>query len=610
MAARYSSRSSGSRPVAARYRRRLSPTRCSRGVSTGPLTVSHSPQKPLPSTVRLPYGRAARYLVRTRRSVPELHSCPSTRAHSTGTAWGRPRSSTVAITALWLASRKARCWEDRSSAMAAAPREVGDAGGARAATAAGAMAMRWWPQVASRAGRSRSGPAPPTTSPSGSSLTATPSLASSAARAASRSVSCPRATPTPRIREGPVASAAKAATGVTWSGMAAKAASTGSRASGPRTVRQAPAPVTVAPAGVRVAAAARNRMVVPDRRASSGRAGLASRPPVPTTFQPAGPASTRAPSWPRAAAMASASSLAAAPRSWLVPEARAAHSRARLVTLLLAGAATRRVSGPAGSSSRAAGRGPGPGSSATPGGGGGVDRGGVGVLVGGDQATLGEQVAELVGAVEQHLAGERVDREADRTSPGQGHRLGLEVDGDLGVWVGLDGRGQLGVVGGRQLDREQPVLEGVVAEDVGEQGSEHRLDPERLEGPGGVLPRRPRPEVGPGEQDRPACHLRPVEDEALLGLAVAVVAPVGEQPLAQPGLAGPLEEPGRDDLVGVDVVDRQGDQLAGERPQRLGHRLGPLVHERAGVGDPAGDGRGGPRQRAGQEGAPARALAA
>ena len=54
--------------------------------------------------------------------------------------------------------------------------------------------------------------------------------------------------------------------------------------------------------------------------------------------------------------MASASSLAAAPRRWLVPEARAAQTRARLVTLLLAGAASRRVSGPAGSSSSAAGR--------------------------------------------------------------------------------------------------------------------------------------------------------------------------------------------------------------------------------------------------------------
>src|SRR5215218_762143 len=65
------------------------------------------------------YGRAARYRVRVRRSVPELHSCPSTRAHSSGTAWGRPRSSTVAITALWLASRKTRCWSDRMGAMAA-----------------------------------------------------------------------------------------------------------------------------------------------------------------------------------------------------------------------------------------------------------------------------------------------------------------------------------------------------------------------------------------------------------------------------------------------------------------------------------------------------------
>ena len=85
--------------------------------------------------------------------------------------------------------------------------------GTRAATAARAMAIRWSPQVASRAGRNRSGPGPATTSPSGSSVTATPSLPSSATRAASRSVSWPRATATPRMRDRPAASAARAAGG-------------------------------------------------------------------------------------------------------------------------------------------------------------------------------------------------------------------------------------------------------------------------------------------------------------------------------------------------------------------------------------------------------------
>ena len=68
---------------------------------------------------------------------------------------------------------------------------------------------------------------------------------------------------------------------------AATSGPTGRRSSGA-------APVTVAPAGVRVAAAARNRMVVPDSRASSGRAGLASRPPAPVTVQTVGLGRTRA----------------------------------------------------------------------------------------------------------------------------------------------------------------------------------------------------------------------------------------------------------------------------------------------------------------------------
>ena len=121
--------------------------------------------------------------------------------------------------------------------------------GTRAATAARAMAIRWSPQVASRA---RAQPVVTgggsTTSPSGSSATATPSLPKPwVAKAASRSVSWPRVTATPRMRDRPMASAARAATVVTWSGMAARSASTGSRAAGPRTVRQAPWWVTLAP---------------------------------------------------------------------------------------------------------------------------------------------------------------------------------------------------------------------------------------------------------------------------------------------------------------------------------------------------------------------------
>ena len=76
-----------------------------------------------------------------------------------------------------------------------------------------------------------------------------------------------------------MASAARAATVVTWSGMAARSASTGSRASGPRTVRQAPSRVTVAPiasssagraaSGCRVAGSALVTVTLPPVAAAS-----------------------------------------------------------------------------------------------------------------------------------------------------------------------------------------------------------------------------------------------------------------------------------------------------------------------------------------------------
>jgi hypothetical protein len=124
-------------------------------------------------------------------------------------------------------------------------------------------------------------------------------------------------------------------------------------------------------------------MVVPEARASSGAAGLAGFPAVPSTRQPSPASRTPAPSRSRAERIAAESSLSSGRRSRLVPSASAAHTSIRLVTLLLAGASSRARTGPIGSSSSAGA--PKSGS----GGGGGVDPLGVGGLVGGDGLGLG-----------------------------------------------------------------------------------------------------------------------------------------------------------------------------------------------------------------------------
>src|SRR5262249_38615722 len=79
-----------------------------------------------------------------------------------------------------------------------------------------------------------------------------------------------------------------------------------------------------------------------------------------------------------------------------------------------------------------------------------------------------------------------------------------------------------------------------------------------------VLARRSAAEVVARDQDPGAAGLGAVEHEVGLLLPVGAEAPVAEQVLAQAVLAGGLEEAGRDDLVGVDVLDRQHDGARAE----------------------------------------------
>src|SRR5690606_38481420 len=78
------------------------------------------------------------------------------------------------------------------------------------------------------------------------------------------------------------------------------------------------------------------------------------------------------------------------------------------------------------------------------------------------------------------------------------------------------------------------------------------------DGPHGVLAARARAEVRPGDQDRRALVLLLVEDE------VAVVAPLREEPLLEPGALDLLQPVARDDLVGVDVGAVEGSRSSGD----------------------------------------------
>ena len=129
---------------------------------------------------------------------------------------------------------------------------------------------------------------------------------------------------------------------------------------------------------------------------------------------------------------------------------------------------------------------------------------------------------------------------------------------------------------GRDLHRQDAVLEAVVVENVAERGRDHAGDAEILERPGRVLARGAAAEIVVGDQDLRLAVGRLVEHEIGILAAVVAVAPLGEQALAEPGALDRLQILLGDDHVGVDI----------DHPQRRRDAFehGELFHFRPGNG--------------------------
>src|SRR5213075_3294846 len=174
-----------------------------------------------------------------------------------------------------------------------------------------------------------------------------------------------------------------------------------------------------------------------------------------------------------------------------------------------------------------------------------------------DRGQLANQVAHLVGAGEKHQPRKRIDLEREILIARQMDDLRLEIDREPGAGISRDQLEQLAMLLGLDDDREKPVLEGIVPEDVGERGGQDRPDPPGGQGPRRVLARRAGPEVIAHEQDLAIEHGDAVHHEQrLLEPAVLVIAPIPEQGLAEALLVGHLEVAGRDDLVRIHVLGR------------------------------------------------------
>src|SRR3954468_18780790 len=174
-------------------------------------------------------------------------------------------------------------------------------------------------------------------------------------------------------------------------------------------------------------------------------------------------------------------------------------------------------------------------------------------LVSGDRVVLAKGQSHVVAPFEQALRRMVVDLERKPA----GHAR-LEVDRKL--LAGACPRHQLFHLLVRQLHREQPDLQRVLAEDVAERRRDHHVEAVVLQRPRRVLARRAAAEVASREQDGAAL---------LVQLEVRVLHPVEEEELAEPRALDPLQELLWDDLIGVDVRAVEHDGRRGARAEGL-----------------------------------------
>ncbi len=111
------------------------------------------------------------------------------------------------------------------------------------------------------------------------------------------------------------------------------------------------------------------------------------------------------------------------------------------------------------------------------------------------------QIAELIDAVEQAVLREAVNREVDSAAIGQRHRLRLKIDRDR-AWSGSSCARLINCccVCFVHHNRQQPVLERVVAEDVGKVGADDGLEARAEQRPRRMFARAATAEVVPAHQ--------------------------------------------------------------------------------------------------------------
>ena len=153
-----------------------------------------------------------------------------------------------------------------------------------------------------------------------------------------------------------------------------------------------------------------------------------------------------------------------------------------------------------------------------------------------------------------------IDVELLRTASGLvGHRLVGQVDLYFGLRILFDAVEELSQKVLADDDGQHEVVELVVLVDISKERADNDTKAVACNSPGSMLTRGARAEILACHEDATAVG-GVVEDEILVHSAVGIVAPVAKQVVAKELLlaGGCLEEASRDNLVGIDVLQRKG----------------------------------------------------
>ena len=192
-------------------------------------------------------------------------------------------------------------------------------------------------------------------------------------------------------------------------------------------------------------------------------------------------------------------------------------------------------------------------------------------LEGGNPVAVALRQVDVVPAVEQLIAAHRIDAEREGAIAAC-DRLPLEVDYDGQFRLGGDGGAEFEHVGFGEDGGEQAVLDRILREDVAERRCDHAADAGIVERIDGRFARRAAAEIAAGDEDLGVAPGRLIEREVGPFVARGVAPQVLEQDAPKFRRTRPFQVAPGQNLIGIDVGQKQRAGLGGEANELL-HRL-------------------------------------